>query len=65
MPSLVEIGPVVLEKKIKSLRTDGRQAIRKAHLSLRLRRVKKKGRPADLSDTDVVAHFEKEKLHAL
>ena len=35
-----EIGPVVLEKQknVKSLRTDGRQAIKKAQLRFELRR---------------------------
>ena len=50
MPSLVEIGPVVLEKKMKMWKVyrltdgqtdrqtdDGRQVIRKAHLSFQLR----------------------------
>ena len=45
MPSLVEIGPVVLEKKSKIgtvyRQTDyGQQAIRKAHLNFQLRRAK-------------------------
>ena len=39
-PNLVDIGHVVLEKKVKSFLTngwtDGRQAIRKAHLSFQL-----------------------------
>ena len=51
VPSLVEIGPVVLEKRIKMWQvyrqtngwTDGRQAIRKAHLSLRLKSANKSG----------------------
>ena len=51
MPSLVEIGPEVLEKKSKIgkfyRRTDrqtddGRKAIRKAHLSFQLRLANKK-----------------------
>ena len=41
VPSFVEIGPVVLEKKMKMWkvyrRTDGRQVIRKAHLSFQPR----------------------------
>ena len=46
VPSLVEIGPVVLEKKIKMWKIyrqtdgqtdDGRQVVRKAHLSFQLR----------------------------
>ena len=46
VPSLVEIGSVVLEKKMKMLKVnsqterqmdDGQKAIRKAHLSYRLR----------------------------
>ena len=45
VPCLVEIGPVVPEKKMKSLQTDGwthgEQAIRKAHLSFQLRWAKK------------------------
>ena len=45
VPSLVEIAPVALEKKMKceSLRTDNGQTLfRKAYLSLRLRWAKKK-----------------------
>ena len=46
MPSLVEIDPVVLEKKMKSekfidgqidIQIDGPQVIRKVHLSFQLR----------------------------
>ena len=46
VPSLVEIGPVVLEKKRKMWKVyrqtdNGQQAIRKAHLSFQLRWAKK------------------------
>ena len=59
VPSLVEIGPVVLKKKMKMWKVyrqtdgrdrqtdgqidDGRQVIRKAHLSFQLRRAKNNG----------------------
>ena len=47
VPSLVEIGPAVLEKKFKMWkvyrRTDRQQVIRKAHMSFQLRWAKKGG----------------------